>query len=165
MTARPFSVTAGGGVARVRSPMRHCLPPLLLAAAALTLLGCGLTSRHVDAYLTDARFPPRFPDADVELWVGETSRPRVPIAIISSSRRADRSREGREAQIEELRDHARRLGAHAIENLRVETAEVDGFVADPRVPFTAFKQGEFELHFIRGTAVHYLGEAEPSNPN
>ena len=61
--------------------------------------------------------------------------------------------------MEELRRSARWLGANGIENLRVETAEAQGMVADPRVPFTAWKQGEFELHFVRGTAVRYLDTA------
>ncbi|MBN1475776.1 hypothetical protein JXA47_03385 [Candidatus Sumerlaeota bacterium] len=132
-----------------------CLPTLLLLIA-----GCGLATRRVDVRLTEGIFPPRPPGAEVELWVGETDRPKIPIAVISSSRTAERSAEAREAQVEELRERARSLGAHAVENLRVETAEVNGFVADPRTPFTAFKQGEFDLHFVRGTAVYYLTDEE-----
>jgi hypothetical protein len=132
-----------------------CLPILLALLA-----GCGLHARRVDVRLAEGNFPPRPATAEVELWVGETDLPKIPIAIISSSRTAERSAEAREAQVEELRQRARDLGAHAVENLRVETAEVNGIVADPRTPFTAFKQGEFDLHFVRGTAVYYLTDQE-----
>ncbi|NUP91030.1 MAG: heavy metal-binding domain-containing protein [Candidatus Sumerlaeia bacterium] len=133
---------------------------LLFAVAAASLTGCGLFVRKVDVRY-NPNFPRRPEGAQVDLWVGETSRPNIPIAVISSRRTAERSREAREAQIEELRERARRMGADAIENVRVETAEVRGFVGDPMVPFTAWKQGEFELYFVRGTAIRYTGGAPP----
>lgn len=133
----------------------------LLVLTVLGLAGCGLFARRVDVRFHDD-FPPLPENTPVELWVGESDRPRIPIAIISSQRTAERSAAARQAQLDELRARARRMGAHAIENLRVERAEVRGFVADPRVPFTAFKQGEFELYFVRGTAVRYTDAPSPS---
>jgi uncharacterized protein YbjQ (UPF0145 family) len=140
---------------------RRLIAVALLSAA---LAGCGIYARKVDVRFHENY--PRLPEsADVELWRGTTTRPKVPIAIISSQRTADRSYEAREAQLEELKERARSLGANGIEDLRVETANVRGFVADPRVPFTAFKQGDFHLYFIRGTAVRYLqpGETSPES--
>lgn len=130
----------------------------LLSVLALSALACGV-SRKVDVRLYPRNFPELPPGQDVEMWVGETTRSKIPIAIISSQRTAERSRGAREAQFEELKERARRIGADGIENLRVETATVRGFVADPRVPFTAFKQGDFELYFVRGTAVRYTDAA------
>ncbi len=137
----------------------------LSVLGAVALVGCGMPRRvdvrlHEDASVFTPDFPKRPPGAEVELWMGDTSREKIPIAIISSSRTADRSRASREAQLEELRARARDLGAHAVENVRVETAQVSGIIADPRVPFTAFKQGDFELHFVRGTAVFYPGDPD-----
>jgi len=160
-------VTAHRPPANLTTAMRTRL--IALATFSALLLACGMP-RKVDVLLYEPQswfgwdFPALPANAPVEIWVGETSRPKQLLAIISSSRTAERSRESREAQLEELRVRAREMGAHAIENIRVETAEVNGVVADPRVPFTAFKQGEFDLYFFRGTAVRYL-DAPPGGAN
>ena len=140
---------------------------LTLIIFAVALVGC-IGAPHVEQRLHENRglfrqdFRPRGPGSEVEIWVGETDRDKIALAVIRSDSSAERTREAREMQLEQLRETARRLGAHAVENVRVETTEVRGFVADPRVPFTAVKQGEYELYFIRGTAIRYIdGDVSP----
>jgi len=137
--------------------MRFVLLSSLSLLVAFGALGCAF-NRNVDVRLHD-NLPSIPEDQEIELWAGEQLRDKIEIAIVSSTRQADRSRATREAQMEELRVAARALGANGLENLYVHTAEAQGMVADPRVPFTAWKQGEFELDFIRATAVRYLDTA------
>lgn len=140
-------------------------------ALALTLLatGCMLPPRRVDVrlYEPDTLFGSSFPalpdSAEVELWDGDALSPGIEIAIISSTRVPEQSRETVEGLVEEMKDRARSLGANAITNIRMETVEIRGMVTDPRVPFTAFKQGEFELYFLRGTAFRYT-DADGATP-
>lgn len=91
----------------------------------------------------------------IEIYDGEVDQPHREIEIIESSASTGDDDRTRVEQVEELRRHARRVGADALENIRILVKEVKGYSFDERTPFPAWKQGEFPLYFMRATAIIY----------
>ena len=98
-------------------------------------------------------FPRRPSIFPIEIYVGETNQPHREIAVIESSAYADDEEDTRERQIDELKTRARKMGADAVQEVRVLTKKVSGYTIDERTPFPSWKQGDYVLYFIRGTAV------------
>lgn len=138
-------------------------PVFLLALVAVIASGC--SGRKV-WMLTDERFEPSTPPDQISLYINEIERPHIKLAYVESD---SDSREGTEVtrtQLTQLRERAHEIGADAVVNVRQLKTKVRGAVIDERVPFRAYRQGSFELGFIRGVAIRYVeeGEAEDNEP-
>jgi len=112
--------------------------------------------------LTDNRFPPLPAEEPVDVYVNALEPPLTEIAIIDSRSYAYVDDEVKLKQLEELRAKARRLGANTIQDVRILAKVARGMVLDERTPFTSWKQGVYEMFFMRGTAV-LTPEAEPAS--
>ncbi|HOE94946.1 MAG TPA: hypothetical protein PK847_00030 [Candidatus Sumerlaeota bacterium] len=135
------------------------LPACCCLAAALILAGCaGPRMKR----LSDERYPPEHPDTEIGVYIGELDRELDEIAIIESDAYAFVDDEIKRRQIEQLQAKARKLGANAVQDVRILAKVIKGFIADEAVPFTAWKQGEYELFFMRGVAVR-AADVEPAD--
>ncbi|MFH0794530.1 MAG: hypothetical protein V2A74_10925 [bacterium] len=137
------------------SPMqRSSLLALLMLTVCLALAGCGsgVEVKRLTAfnYLSTPR------GAEIEVFVGQVNRPKIEIAYLQSEPLDAADNEAKAYQLDKLRSKARQLGANAIDNVRLVALEAHGMVLDPAVPFTAWKQGNYNLYALRGTAIRYL---------
>jgi hypothetical protein len=105
--------------------------------------------------LTDQTFPPRPSIYPIEMFAGRVQRPHVGIAIIESQAYDIDDVITREAQLEQLEEKARELGADAVDGLRILAKQVHGYTVDERAPAPSVKQGEYPLFFMRGRALVY----------
>jgi len=126
---------------------------LVALAASVCLSGCQWQRVH---RLTDYKYPPRDKDAEIEAFYGEVSEPHEKIAIIQSSPKNSRDNETKAKQLDELRKIARKLGADAIQDVRLLSTSGNGLVSDPATPFPSVKQGRYEMFFLRGEAIKYV---------
>jgi hypothetical protein len=129
--------------------------------ACLLLPGCSSTRVH---RLVPETYPAKSPDYQVKLYINKVTRPHREIAFIDSRASTDRSEATQSEQLRQLQQKARSLGADAVHDIRSMTHKVRGVVADERVPFQAYKQGRYELFFLRGIALVYLPEPEEDSP-
>lgn len=104
-------------------------------------------------WLTTQKPAPLPRDAHVDVYVGTVEPPFQPIAIIETDAVAVETEQARDAQLEVLRKKARKVGANAIQNVEILKKRVKGMTPDEKVPFTAWKQGSYNLFFMRGTAI------------
>lgn len=126
---------------------------LLITVAVLLSVACTTGPRM--KRLTEDRFPPRPSIYPIETFAGRVQRPHIEIAIIESQAYDIDDVLTREAQLEQLKERARELGADAVDGLRILAKEVDGWTIDERAPAPAIKQGEYPLFFMRGRALVY----------
>ncbi|MCX7011180.1 MAG: hypothetical protein NTW86_01200 [Candidatus Sumerlaeota bacterium] len=126
-------------------------------AAILAVLSsaAACSSSHIHQ-LTDYRYPPKPEDVRVEAFIGDVARPYEKIAIIQSTTASSKDDETKARQLEELKGIARRLGADAVQWVRVLSTSGSGMISDPATPFPAVKQGEFTKFFLRGEAIKYI---------
>lgn len=124
----------------------------ILAAIALCALVSACAGPRMKR-LDTAEYPRRPSIYPIEVYSGQVNQSYRDIAIIESTAYADDTDPNRVAQIEELKKKARRLGADAIQQIRVLTKQVKGFTADERTPFPSVKQGSFPLYFMRAEAI------------
>lgn len=103
--------------------------------------------------LTTERFKPLPPNAEVEVYIGRLEGPYQEIAIIESSGSPYVDDNVKKRQVRQLQAKARRLGANGVQDLRILTKRIKGFVIDERVPFASWKQGKYEEYFMRGEAI------------
>lgn len=132
--------------------------PIRFAALAFVLPAILLLSACTGPrtkMLADQPYPERPSIYPIEIFVGELSTPHEEIAIIESEAYPIDDTVTREAQLEQLRERAREMGADAVEELRILVKRAEGFVADERTPFPSLRQGEYPLFFMRGRAVIY----------
>jgi hypothetical protein len=130
---------------------------ILLILTALVFTGC--TTGQI-RFTTEERFDPVPEGDDMALFLGEIQRPHRVFAKIDS-RVSDKNDEAnKKVQIEDIKRLARKIGADAVQNVRLLNKEARGMVPDRRVPFPAWKQGRYELYFLRGDAIKY-GMAPP----
>lgn len=132
--------------------MKRIAPPLL---AALLATACAVDHSH---RLTEQEFAPVRNADEVRLFVGEVERPHVEIALVNSVATSERSDDARREQLRSLQARAAELGANAVMEVRTMREQHKGMVADPAVPFPAWKQGDTTMYFLRGTAIRW---AEP----
>jgi hypothetical protein len=124
----------------------------------ILLFSCSAYTVH---RLDSTKYKPRQRDAEITIYAGKVDRPHVKIAIIDSETFPDKSDATKLKQLEQLKTAARKLGADAVEDVRLLAQKVRGYVVDERVPFPAWKQGEYELYFLRGVAVRFTEETSP----
>lgn len=93
------------------------------------------------------------PNAHVDVYVGTIEPPFQSIAIVETDAVAVETDQARDAQLEELRKKARAVGANAIQNVEILKKRIKGMTPDEKVPFKAWKQGRYNLFFMRGTAI------------
>jgi len=132
---------------------QRVFPALLLALAILA--GCGVSNVH---RLTEENYKRKPRGAEIKLYVNRVLEPHVAIAQINSDAAAEDSPEARRDQLGDLQKRARALGADAVMNIRHLENKGRGFVPDARIPFSAFKQGNYKQSFLRGTAIVYVVE-------
>lgn len=130
---------------------------LMGTLACLLLPGCSSTRVH---RLVPETYSAKSPDYQVKLYINKVTRPHREIAFIDSRASTDRSEATQSEQLRQLQDKARSLGADAVHDIRSMTHKARGVVVDERVPFQAYKQGRYELFFLRGIALVYLPESE-----
>lgn len=131
------------------------------ALAGVLLSGCSSTRVH---RLVTETYPAKSPDYQVKLYINKVTRPHREIAFIDSRASTDRSETTQSEQLRQLQEKARALGADAVHDIRSMTHKARGVVVDERVPFQAYKQGRYELYFLRGIALVYLPEPEEDSP-
>ena len=141
--------------------------PVLLASVLLGLGACTGPRVHP---LTDFQYAPKGPDAPIGLLVGKESTPYEAIAVVDSETYAKKDDATKEKMLEDLRKRARKMGADAVQDIRLLPVNVRGVTSDEDVPVPgAWKQGRYQLYFLRGEAIKYVervgatgGEAAPS---
>jgi uncharacterized protein YbjQ (UPF0145 family) len=130
-----------------------------LLAAALAALGvafaAGCSGVRVIPLADDMPRQPKPDSFEVRLFVNKVLTSHREIAIIESEALPDMSDESKAAQLRQIQDEARRLGADAVHDMRQLKQRVQGMVVDRNVPFRAYKQGRYDLYFWRGTAIVY----------
>ena len=136
-----------------RAPLRLASIAVSLVLALAMASGC---SGPRSLTLDDANYPRRPRIYPIEVYgEGIVQQPHREVAVIDSSAYADDSDETRIKQLEELKKKARRMGADAIQDVRILAKNVRGFTVDERTPFPSLKQGKYNLYFMRGTAIIY----------
>ena len=110
--------------------------------------------------LTEEKYPETPQDQEIKLYVNEVQRPHVKIAIIQSKLDSKKDADTKRAQLEDLTEQARKLGADAVVDVRQMNNKMRGFVVDEAVPFRAYRQGSYKLYFLRGTAIKFVTEEE-----
>lgn len=133
---------------------------LALALLAATLLaGCSSTSVK---RISDEKFAPNPRPESVRMFVGTVTQPHVEIAYVNSFKDADDTVVVKRRQLEDLRARSAQLGADAVIDVRSLRERHRGFTLDPTTPFTSWRQGRYETHFLRGVAVRFVepGESE-----
>lgn len=135
--------------------MRLFVPIFCILCVVASFAGC---SNNKVYYLTEERFPPTPDDQEIKLYINQTKRPHMPIAFINSKSDSNLEPETKKAQLEDLKERARELGADAVINIRNLNNKVNGFTVDERVPFHSYRQGNYELSFFRGTAIKFVDE-------
>ena len=139
--------------------LRQSTGIVMVLLAAATLVACALGPRG--KRLSDRKFRPLEAEATVDVYIGQVAVPHEEIAIIETDASPYVDDAVRQRQLDQLREKARRLGANAIQSVRILAKHVRGYTPDERVPFTAWEQGQYELYFMRAVAVH-MAEIEPS---
>lgn len=125
----------------------------VLIIGILVMAGCSAT--HVYR-ISQEKFPPKPPGAEIELYIGKVKRPHKEIAVIDSRSLGSKDDEAKKQQLDDLKEIARKLGADAVHNIRLLRKRARGMVPDERVPFPAWKQGEYNLFFLRGEAIKFI---------
>jgi len=135
---------------------RSVLNTLALAMVAATLVA-GFTACTGPRRLkiSDERYTRRPSMYPIEIFVGEVDIPHRRIAVIESRSYDIDSPVTREEQLEELKREARYIGADAVQELRILAKKAKGYTTDERSPIPSWKQGEYPLFFMRGTAIIY----------
>lgn len=131
---------------------------LFLMTLAGVLTACGGPRVKM---LTNERPRPLEPNARVDVYLGEIKPPFQEVAIIETDANSYVDNEVKKRQLEQLKARARKLGANAVQNVKILSKRIKGYTIDERVPFTAWQQGQYELYFMRGTAIR-VPESEPS---
>ena len=127
-----------------------CLIPVILIA------GCTATPMQ---RLTTLRFQPTPKDQPVKLYNSDVTEPHIKLAQIQSFADSSRDTETKRAQLLDLTERARRIGADAVVNVRQLENRVRGMVVDEKVPFRSYQQGRYEMYFLRGVAIRYTDPA------
>lgn len=136
----------------LRRVLRRPACALLIAAIGLTAACATGPRTH---RLADHRYPARPSIYPIEIFAGRVQRPHVEIAVIESQAYDIDDEITREAQLEQMREKARAMGADAVDSLRILAKRVHGYTIDERAPAPTFKQGETPLFFMRGRAIVY----------
>ncbi len=105
-------------------------------------------------------YAPKPTSDTIELYVGKVSRPYKPIAILQSKSFGDQTVQSKTRMMKDLRRLARKIGADAVIDIHMLPRRFEGMVMDERVPFPAWRPGEYRAYFLRGTAIVY--EKNPS---
>lgn len=142
-----------GGAAR--SLVGHFQLAVVVLLVALVAVGCAARRRYM---LTTERFAPTPASQEVKLYVNEVRRPHIKIAIVQSFADPEPDAERKRKMLEALTSEARRLGADAVMNVRQLKNQVRGAVVDEAVPFQSYKQGRYDMYFMRGTAIRFVDE-------
>lgn len=132
-------------------------------AVLMVLIAASCAGPRTKWLITDQPAPLP-PNAHVDVYVGTIEPPFQPIAIIETDAVAVETDQARDAQIEELRRKARRVGANAIQNVEILKKRIKGMTPDEKVPFRAWKQGQYNLFFMRGMAIK-VAERAPRTLN
>lgn len=125
--------------------------------AGMVLAGCSAQRVYP---LTDRTFPPTPAGQEIKLYTNAIRRPHLKLAYVQSTSDVESSPESRVKQLEQLREQARALGADAVVEVRELKNKVRGAVPDEAVPFRAYRQGRYNLYFLRGTAVRFVEPGE-----
>jgi hypothetical protein len=145
----------------------HRLSAALLLVAAIGASGCNRNRHYLmleegfgkEGYAQQVY--PRTPkDQDIRLFVNEVRRPHLKIAYVQSFSDVKTDEETKRRQLEALKSEARKVGADAVMTIRQMKGRVRGAVLDEMTPFTAYRQGRYEIHFMRGVAIKFVDEEE-----
>jgi hypothetical protein len=132
------------------------LRPLVIAGCAVVILAVGCAMPRVYR-LTDQKRASLPAGASVDLYIGKLKAPNERIAIVDSERYATKDDAAKERMLEELKRRARKVGAEAVQDIRLLAVRKRGMIADDRAPIAGpMRQGYYHLYFLRGQAIHYL---------
>lgn len=165
--ARQWEKISGDLVHKVTGMTRPGMFPnptrWLCLALALSLIPAGIgCHRPRIKTLATTRAMPLAADETVEVYVGKVAQPGKRLAIIETGDVGFVDDTVRRRWVEELQAKARRLGANAIEDTRILTKRVSGFVPDPQTPFASVRPGKTEYYFMRATAIR-IEDSEPAS--
>jgi uncharacterized protein YbjQ (UPF0145 family) len=134
--------------------------PLMIAVLLMAVIvtSCATRRRHM---LTDERYAPTPAAQEIKLYVNEVRRPHIRIAIVQSFSEPEPDAARKREMLEALTTEARKIGADAVMNVRQLKNQVRGAVVDEAVPFRSYRQGRYDMAFMRGTAIRFVDEAEP----
>jgi len=131
------------------------------AIAALFLL-CSCNRPYVHRVVWD-KYPPRDKNAPVEMFVGRVARPHTIIAVLQSHYSSDQTDESKAQMLAQIKKLALRVGADAVMDVRMVPKRFEGMIMDDKVPFPAWKPGDYQAFAMRGTAIIY--DDIPSSPS
>jgi hypothetical protein len=141
----------------IKSPKKFIGSTCLLSLVTVSVIGlsaCGSAPRTYS--LTDKEFAPVRDASEVRLFLGELERPHFDLALLDSYVDQSEAPAVKRDQLSDLREKAAALGADAVVDIRALAEQHRGLVPDPAVPFNAWRQGEYELYFLRGKAVRFI---------
>jgi len=126
----------------------------------MILAGCQSSGIHrVDS---DRVFHPVVADpSEISVFLNNPSSNYTPVAFVDSFVHVRLTDEIKADQLRDLQVKARDVGADAVIQLEQLEEKREGMVADPTIPFHAWKQGDYELYFLRGLAVRLDQSKEP----
>jgi uncharacterized protein YbjQ (UPF0145 family) len=128
-----------------RAKMRHILR-FSLILAVLVAFGTGLSSCGSNVQfvrLDDTVYPPKDPDAAIEVYKASVATPHVVIGTLTTQKKIEATgKSSYDLALESLEDYARQVGADALVELKTDTVDEPS----PRIVLTA-------------TAVRYLEQA------
>jgi hypothetical protein len=139
----------------------HWKPTLLLMAVAALLTGPGC-QRPRSLALSDQKYERLADDDKVDVYVGDVQQPHEELAIIETASTGWVDDEIKRHWIEELQAKARAMGGNAIQETRILTKRIAGFVPDERTPFASVRQGRTEYYFMRAKVIR-IKESEPTS--
>ncbi len=138
--------------------MKRIKTTLAVLALATISGGCSNTRVHP---ITDQEFQPARNVEQVKMYLGVVDRPHVQLAFVNSFPDSDKTVAIKRDQLRDLQKRAADLGADAVMDVRLLTEKHRGMTVDPTVPFRAWKQGDFDLYFLRGVAIRFVDESDP----
>lgn len=122
---------------------------------SVMISGCNTTSVY---RLTSVEYEEKHEEAPIELFVGVLQRPYTPIAVVQSRHYSEQTEQAKAKMVAEIKKSARKIGADAVMDLHLLPKRFEGMVMDERIPFPAWKPGDYYGYFLRGTAVVYEDE-------
>ena len=110
--------------------------------------------------LTDTKYPRKGNNDSIEMVVGKYSKAYESIAIIDSNTYSTKDDNNKRKMLDDIKKRGLKLGADAVQDIRILPVKVQGVVFDEGVPVTgAWKQGRYNLYFMRGEAIKFVANA------
>ena len=130
----------------------------LILLGLMLFSGCNTSSTY---RLSPSSLLPVDNPENIEMFVGEIQKPHKKIAIVQSRFYSDQSKVTKKKMLEDIRNEAAKNGADAVMDIHMLPKKFEGMVTDEKIPFPAWKPGDYYAYFLRGVAIVYTEENAP----